>query len=187
MNRMTSYLLVIIMTSLVAACSTASKGTKPSADSEDKTQQKKTSTPGWFSKESVNYNADSIQASGTAIGSDSNGTVSKAEERATLLLQKSVSDKLEGVRSEAVKELGSSSGLDAPGFLIALRKADQAVVGITAIEHKDIKPIKDQESVRGFVQVSVSKKELIEDIGRKLATYDKAWSNLKNSASFQKF
>lgn len=187
MNRIISFLLVLTTASVVAACSATSKSAQPSATSDDNNSQKNQSTPSWFSKETVSYSADAISAFGTAIGTDSSATVAKAEKRAVLLLKKSVSDKLEEVRSEAVKELGSDSGLNTPSFLIALRKVDSVVPKLSSTANKGVEPVKNQESVRGFAEVSVSKKELIEDIGRRLAAHERAWNNLKGSASFEKF
>ena len=187
MDRIISFLLVVITASLLAACSTTSKSVESPVGSGDKSQQEMQSTPAWFTKESVSYDTDSISAFGTAIGSDSSTTVSKAEKRAELLLQQSVSDKLEELRSEAVKELGSDAGLDDPGFLIALRKADNAVADIVSTAQAGIEGVQDQQSVRGFAEVSVSKEKLIERIDQRLAAHEKAWANLKSSASFKKF
>ncbi|WP_211359350.1 hypothetical protein [Fodinibius salinus] len=149
---------------------------------------KASSYPSWYnSNKLVESTENNFLVYGAAISGDSASVIDKAMDRAGSELQSSVSDRLEDIRSEALVEQGSESGLDSSHFLIALRKADKAVPYLLEKQKEEVISVEGQESYRGFVQVSVSKEELIERIDKRLSGYDKAWKAMKTSKAFQNF
>lgn len=186
MNRLLLLLSVVITASTFVACSGTSKMSKPSASPQDSVAQGEQS-PAWFNKEEVTYESSTISGYATAIDSDSATAVSKATERATILLRQSVSNRLESVRSNAFKELGSESGLNKPGFLIALRKADSAVDKVANTGQSGTRTVDGQSSFRGFSEVQVDQAALIEKIGKELSAHQETWNKLVNSKAFSSF
>lgn len=187
MNRILLLLSAVLIGSAIVACSSTSKTASPSASAQDSVAQQSASTPSWFNKEEVTFGSSTISGYATAIDSDSASAVSKAVERATILLRQSVSNRLEAIRTDAVKELGSESGLDRPGFLIALRKADSAVNDVASTGQVNTKAVKGQSSLRGFAEVQVDRAELIKQIGEQLSSHQETWNKLFDSAAFSDF
>lgn len=148
---------------------------------------KASSYPSWFNSKLVESTESKFLAYGAAISGDSASVADKAMDRAESELQSSVSDRLENIRSEALVEQGSESGLDSSRFLIALRKADKAVPYLLEKEREEVMSVEGKEGYRGFVEASVPKDELIERIDKRLAGYDKAWNAMKDSRAFQNF
>ena len=177
-------ILSITFAGMLVGCSGASQTTQQSQSSKQMEVQK---YPSWYASQKVVSEEDMMYAYATAIGEDSASAVSKAVSWAEKELQSSVSEKLENIRSDAVVELGSQSGLDAPRFLIALRKADRAVSPLVETRQTEVKTVEGYNSYRSFAEVRVPKEQLIERIGKRLAGYEKAWNAMKESKAFENF
>lgn len=143
-------------------------------------------TPSWYGEEVVDTDS-SMVAYAAAIDDDSAAAVSKSVSGAEADLKAYLSDKLEEIRSEAIEEYGSASGLNSPGFLIALRKADGAIDDLVATGNTGARQVKGYDSYRGFAEVGVPKEELIEQLDEQLASHEKAWNAMKGSKAFQNF
>ena len=143
--------------------------------------------PSWYPKQSV-VNTDTVMYGyATAIDGDSAVAIKKAVKWAKSQLQSSLSDKLENIRSDAARELGSDSGLDSPSFLLALRKADSAIKYLAETGKTDVKTVEGYNSYRSFAEIMVPKDELIDRIGKRLGGHEKAWNAMKNSMAFKNF
>ncbi|HKK44696.1 MAG TPA: hypothetical protein VJ964_04195 [Balneolaceae bacterium] len=143
--------------------------------------------PSWYPEHSV-VNTDTVMyAYATTIDEDSASAVDKAVAWAKSEMQSSLSDKLENIRSDAVRELGSDSGLDSPGFLIALRHADDVVQNLAQTGNAEVKTVEGYNSYRGFAEIKVAKDKLIDEIGKRLGGHEKAWNAMKESKAFQNF
>jgi hypothetical protein len=143
--------------------------------------------PSWYSDKKIVSNETAMHAYVSAIGKDSAKAVSKAVDWGKAELKSYLSDKLENIRSEALVEYGSDSGLDASRFMIALRKADEVVNALAEAGQTKVATINGQSSYRSFVEVSVSKDDLVTRIGRRLAGYEKQWEAMKSSEAFKNF
>jgi hypothetical protein len=143
--------------------------------------------PSWYPDKKIVNKQTVMHAYVSAIGEDSAAAVSKAVEWGKAELKSYLSDKLENIRSEALVEYGSDSGLDASRFLIALRKADEVVNALAEEGKTKVTSVNGQSSYRSFVEVSVNKDDLIKRIGRRLAGYEKQWEAMKSSEAFNNF
>jgi hypothetical protein len=178
-----SILFVISLGIIISSCA----GTSQTAQKPNTTVKKTQEYPSWYPDQKVVSEANRLSAYTSAIDSDSASAVSKAVAWATEELKSAVSDKLESIRSEAVVEKGSDSGLDDPRFLIALRKANKAVEPLVETGQTEVKTTEGYSSYRSFAEVSVPKDKLIERIGKRLAGYEKSWNAMKNSKAFKNF
>lgn len=143
--------------------------------------------PSWYGSRSVVDNDSLMLGYATAISDDSTSSVSKAVSWAESEIKSALSDKLENIRSEATIEYGSESGLDSSKFLIALRKADNAVSYLAETGQTEVKTVEGYNSYRSFAEVIVSKEDLVERIGKRLAGYEKQWEAMKESKAFENF
>lgn len=183
-----SILILPAVIMIAAGCSSTSNTTRsPETAQEGSVTKDSNAAPDWFSGESVTYDNSTIQAYAAAIGSDAASAETKAVARATALLKQSVSSELENIRTEVVKEVGKASGLADAGFLIDLRKADNAVSDIVSTQQSGTAPVEGQNSTRGFAAVQLSKEELIEQLDKRMAAHEDSWNTLKESGTFQKF
>jgi len=143
--------------------------------------------PSWYGSQSVVNNDSLMLGYATAISDDSASSVSKAVSWAESEIKTSLSDKLENIRSEANIEYGTELGLDSSRFLIALRKAGNAVSYLAETGQTEVKTVEGYNSYRSFAEVVVSKKDLIDRIGKRLAGYEKQWNAMKESKAFENF
>lgn len=143
--------------------------------------------PAWYPEQNIVSGETKISAYAAAIGKDSASAVSKAVEWAETELRSAVSDKLEKIRSGAMEEYGSESGLDSPQFLIALREANKAVDALVEPGKTEAKTVEGYSSVRSFAEVSVPKEKLIAEIADRLAEHKESWQKMKESKAFQNF
>lgn len=183
MYKLLSYATLFISLLVLYSCSGTANTTQQSTTQEPEVQQ----YPSWYPNQNVVSGEELMSGYATAIGQDSSSSVDKAIAWAKKELRSTVSDKLENIRSEALVEMGSESGLDESRFLIALRKADNAVNNLAETGNVEIRSVEGYESVRSFAEVNVTKEDLIERIGKRLAGYEKAWNAMKNSKAFENF
>jgi hypothetical protein len=184
MHRIISSLLAVFSLGIVMACSgTGNMSRQPGQSQGMEVQQ----YPAWYPERSI-VNTDSMMyAYAAAIDDDSASAVDKAVAWAKSELRSSLSDKLENIRSDAIRELGSDSGLDSSSFLIALRKADNAVNYLAKTGKTEVKTVEGYKSYRSFAEIMAPKDELIERIGKRLAGHEKAWNAMKSSKAFKDF
>jgi len=164
------------------SCSGTGEMTQPTGNQQAMEVQ---TYPTWYPNQKVVSTDTLMYAYATAIANDSAGAVSKAESWAQSELKSYISDKLENIRSEALVEQGSESGLDASRFMIALRRADNAVGYLAETGNTEVKTVEGYNSYRSFAEIRVPKDELIKRIGKRLAGYEQAWSAMKNSKAFE--
>lgn len=178
-----SAILFISLGILISSCSSTSQTAQRSAPETKKVQE----YPSWYPDKKTVSSDTKFSAYATALGGNSESAVSKAVDRATEELKSSVSNRLENIRSAAIVEKGSASGLDNPRFLIALRKVDKAVESLVETGRTEVKTVEGYSSYRSFAEVSVPKEKLIERIGKRLAGYEKIWEAMKSSEAFKNF
>jgi hypothetical protein len=185
MHRISFRFLAAIVSVLVFySCSGTEKA------SQNNTQSPKASAdeyPSWYGSRSVEENDKVMMGYATAISDDSASSISKAVSWAESELKSSLSDKLENIRSEAAVEYGAESGLDSSRFLIALRKADNAISYLAVTANTEVKTVEGYDSFRSFAEVTVTKEDLIERIGKRLAGYEQQWNAMKESKAFKNF
>ena len=184
MHRL-SVLFLALSFAILTSCAGPATTTQQSQASEQ--QEEVEEYPSWYGSQTVVHSDSHIHAYATAVDDDSAGAVRKAVQWAESEIRSSVSDRLEAIRSEAAVEYGSEYGLDSSRFLIALRKADNAVPPLVRTKNTEVKTVEGYSSKRSFAEISVSKKELIERIGKRLAGYEKAWNAMKESKAFKNF
>jgi hypothetical protein len=184
MRRTHLLITVILFISFFISCSGTGEMTQQSSDSQAMEVQK---YPSWYPNQKVVSTDTVMFAYATAIADDSAAAVSKAESWAQSELKSYISDKLENIRSEALVEQGSESGLDASRFMIALRRADNAVGYLAETGNTEVKTVEGYNSYRSFAEIRVLKDELIKRIGKRLAGYEQSWSAMKNSKAFENF
>lgn len=175
---------LILSLGIFISCSGSGQMAQQTADSQAMEVQK---YPGWYPNQNV-VNTDTVMyAYATAIAGDSAAAVSKAVSWAESELKSKVSDNLENIRSEALVEYGSESGLDESRFMIALRRADNAVGPLVETGRTEVKTVEGYSSYRSFAEIMVPKDELVERIGKRLAGYEQAWKAMKDSKAFENF
>lgn len=170
---------------LFVSCSGTSEVTDE--QQQDTEVEKKSSYPSWYPQQEFISEDTELYAYAAVIDADSASAIEKAKGWAKEELKSSLSDKLEDIRSEAVSESGGGSGLDEAKFLMALRKAPRAVDPLIEVQNSEIMKVDDYESIRGFVEISVPKDELIERIGKRLGGHENAWNTMKESEAFSDF
>ncbi len=186
-NSMQRIILSITMLGFVGLSLMSCSGPAEMSQQQDSSQKEVSNYPSWYPQQEFVSQESQLFAYATAIDSDSAASIDKAKSWAIEQLKSSVSDKLEEIRSEALVEYGSESGLDEARFLMALRKAKNAVDPLVEMGSSETKSVEGYESVRGFAEVSVPKNELIERIGKRLGGYEKAWNTMKESKAFSEF
>lgn len=187
MNRIWPFIVASIITAAVTACSGTSQISRQPVAAQDSINQSLKTTPEWFSTKTIQSDSSAIRAYATAIGSDSAAAASKAADRARMLLERSVSDKLEATRARAVKKLGNDSGLADPDFLIALRKADNDIQPLLSTARVAADAVKGQKSMRGFAEVHIDRAALIDHLGNALSGHQQTWTTLVQSEAFSNF
>ncbi|MGM0546147.1 MAG: hypothetical protein ACQEST_05435 [Bacteroidota bacterium] len=182
--RQTIILITLFaFTALLVSCS----GTAEVADDQQDTEvEEKSAYPSWYPQQEFISEETQLLAYAAAIDADSTSAIEKAKGWAKEGLKSSISDKLEELRSEAASE-NSGSGLDEAKFLMALRKAPRAADDLIEIEKTEVMDVENYESVRGFVEISVPKDQLIERIGKRLGGYEQPWNAMKESEAFDDF
>lgn len=185
MQRIIFLVVMLGFVGVLISCS----GSAEMAQQQDESQEEESVSnyPSWYPQQEFVSEESNLFAYAAAIDQDSAASVDKAKAWAVEELKSSVSDKLEEIRSEALTEQGSGSGLDEAKFLMALRKAKSAVEPLVQTGNTETKSVEGYGSVRGFVEISVPKDQLIERIGKRLGGHEKAWNAMKDSKAFSSF
>jgi hypothetical protein len=183
MRRIILSIVILGFVGFFVSCSAPAETTEQQSQS----QKQVSDYPSWYPQQEFVSEEEHLFAYATAIDEDSAASIEKAESWAVEKLRSSVSDKLEQIRSEAVIEYGSESGLDDAKFLMALRKVKNAVDPLVELGNTEAISVEGYESVRGFAEVSVPKNELINRIGKRLGGHEKAWNAMKDSKAFTDF
>lgn len=173
----------IISLSLLFSCS----GMEETAQQPSQEETEVSQYPSWYPDQNIVIKKNMLYGYASAIGKDSTSSVSKAVSWAESELQSAISEKLEDIRTEAMKESGSESGLDDPKFLIALRKAENEVSTLVETNNAEVKTVEGYNTHRSFAEISVPKDQLIERIGDRLAGHEQAWNTMKQSKAFESF
>lgn len=177
-----SLLSIFILGGFFVACSSTSQTSSNASSSSSSVY------PGWYNAgRSVSSSDSTYMAYATALSADSSEAAGKAVRQARARLKSGIANKLESIRTDAVIELGSDSGLDDPRFILALRKAENAVSTVSEVDHTEVEANEGQRGYRGFVRLAVEKEALIERIGSRLSGYESAWNNMKESEAFSSF
>lgn len=187
MNRILLKLgLAIILTGLIG-CSASAPTVDSTADQQQRPQEELEWMPEWFSEQEITDNDTTITAYTTAVDSDSERAVSKAQAWGIARLKREVSDCLENIRTNIIDEEGQASELNDPGFLIEFRKAADAVEQVSHMRETAEREVTDYQGIRGFAKVQVNKAELIEAIDARLSSYEGQWETIKNAQAFSSF
>ncbi|WP_265787872.1 hypothetical protein [Fodinibius salicampi] len=177
--------LAIILMGLIG-CS-ASAPTVDSTANQQAPQEELEWMPEWFSEQEITDNDTTITAYATAIDSDPERAVSKAQAWGIARLKREVSDRLENIRTNIIDGEGQTSELKDPSFLIEFRKAADAVEEVSHMRETAKREVTDHQGIRGFAKVQVNKAELIEAIDARLSSYEGQWETIKNAQFFSSF
>lgn len=183
MHRTVTATALVISLGLFFSCS----GMEETAQQPDREEIEVSQYPSWYPEQNTVSEKNTLYGYASAIGKDSASSVSKAVSWAESELQSAVSKKLEDIRTEAMKESGSESGLDDPEFLIALRKAENEIGPLVETGNAEVKTVEGYNTHRSFAEIIVSKDQLIERIGDRLADHEKVWNTMKQSKAFENF
>ena len=187
MNNIIARILILILCIGTFACSTSSKSAQNSVPKNNDQIQKGKKDDEWFPDEGVKIEDDTLNVYATAIGTDSADATTRAINRASLLMEKVISGRLENIRSESAKKLGSESGLAEPEFLFAFREAADVVSTLVETGNKKIREIPNGDGIQGLARAHLSKQQLIEQLDEQLISYQQEWDAIKDSKAFLKF
>ena len=187
MNNIIARILILILCIGTVACSTSSKSAQNSVPENNDQIQKGKKDGEWFSNEGVKIEGDTLNVYATAIGTDSADATIRAENRASLLMEKVISGRLENIRSETAKKLGSESELAEPDFLFAFRKAVDVVSTLVEAGNKKVRKIPNGDGIQGLAKAYLSKQQLIKQLDEQLVSYQQEWDAIKDSKAFLKF
>ncbi len=188
MNRiLLKFGLAITLMGLVGCASSDPAVDDSTTDQQQSPQEELEWMPEWFSEQEITDNDTTITAYATAIDSESERAISKAQAWGIARLKREVSDRLEQIRTDIIDEEGQGSELNDPGFLIDFRKTADAVEEVSQMRETAEREVTDYQGTRGFAKVQVNKAELIEAIGARLTSYEGQWETIKNAQSFSSF
>lgn len=171
----TNLLLLAVVSLLYLACSSSRE-----ASTNDSSM-----LPDWYSgSNAVSSTQTGFMAYGTALAADSSVAAEKAVTKALANLEQHISDMLESVRSDAVEEAGSGSGLDSPAFILALRNAEGGVSRIASESQKQARSNRNSQGFRGFAKITLTRQELIDHLDSELSANQGAWQALKRGLAF---
>lgn len=163
-----------------------------STPSETTTKQKPASTtesiyPDWYNVSRAIHSDDTHYFGyATALDSDSSEAAEKAVIQAKARLKTSVSSRLEAIRNKAAGE-SDNSGLDTPGFILALRTAENEVPEVAETVQTEVERKDEKEAYQAYVKVSANKKTLVNELSDAFPAYKKAWETMKGSQAFDNF
>lgn len=183
MRRIVTTTALVISFGLLFSCSGMEEIAQQPGQEENGVSQ----YPSWYPDQNNVSEKNRLYGYASAIGKDSTSSVSKAVSWAESELQSAVSEKLEDIRMEAMKESGGESGLDDPEFLIALRKAENEIGPLVETSNAEVKTVEGYDTHRSFAEIMVPKDQLVERIGDRLAGHEKAWNTMKQSKAFENF
>ena len=186
-NNIIARILILILCMGTAACSTSSKSAQSSVHENSNQIQKGKKDHGWFPDEGVKMEGDTLGVYATAVGTDSADATIQAVNRAALLMEKVISERMENIRSETAKELGSELGLAEPEFLFAFREASDVVSTLVEAGEKEVRKIPNGNGMQGLARAYLSKQQLIEQLDEQLISYQQEWDAIKDSKAFLKF
>lgn len=183
MNRILFFALSIFL--LVGACSGT---TEQLTEEPSEPEPEERAFPSWFQnsteilKDSVSY-----YAGATAIDSDSVRAISKAENQARAEFVAGLSKTLENIRQTAIAEGEGTSGLSDRSFIIALRNSETDVSRELAVSNSAVERKENYSSYRGFVELSISKKSLLDALDASLSEQSANWQAMKSVEAFSEF
>lgn len=184
MHRILTFIAGIFCIGIIISCSGMEETAQESASEEMKKAQQ---YPSWYPEQEVVSEADTMYGYATAVDKDSAAAVSKASAWAESVLKTAISDKLENIRTEAMKESGDGSGLNDSDFLIALREVKEEVSPLVETDNNHVKTVEGYDSYRSFTEIRVPKDKLILQIDERLSAHQQAWDTMKESKAFESF
>lgn len=146
--------------------------------------------PQWYNaSQTVVADSTGYRAYATAVAGDSVAAIQKANIHAEIELQTGLSRRLESIRNKLTGEPGNHAVLDTPGFIRALREAEEEAAAAVQTAHTAAELNADSGSgYRGFAGVRASKTALIGKLNRAFeGKYEKAWNVMKESQAFSGF
>lgn len=137
--------------------------------------------PAWY--ESAEFSEDSVSFNGyaMAVSSDSVIAMANAELQARVNLESHIAAKLESVREE-LDDNGSSIATNTD-FIITLRNAHNSVQEAADAGNRSAQ--REGSYFRGFVQVSISKSELLDLLELGFSGKESYWQELRSTELFQ--
>lgn len=185
MNRL-SFISILFLTVFIGISCSAPQNVSKENTSTSKEAEIST-YPSWYGSESMVSADSSFYGYATAVNADSADAAENAEQWARKELERGLSDKLENVRSEAIKENDADRGLNDAKFLLALREADNGLAQNADVSNVEVRSVEGFSSYRGFAEIAISKASIIAKLDKKMADYEDAWQALKNSKAFHNF
>lgn len=156
-------------------CSATESATEPMP-----VKAKESVFPEWYIVSEIASDSISFSGYGTAVGSDSLVSIQRAGEKAKLVLESDVSEKLEKVRVDLVDN--GQEFFNEKATILAFRKASDQV-SITA-ETPVTSSVKRDNNFRGFAEARISKSQFLFTLKSTLTIPDKQWDILNSSALF---
>lgn len=175
------WLLVSTVAVLIAACSTAGTMKKDGAESKTSVSSMQ---PAWYQPGIIQVQESYLSRS-VAISGDSLSALQTAIGQAKEDLESELSKKIENIRKNALQELQNGSQLDEPGFVLALRNAENSISNLASVQKTEVLRTEKYKGYRGFAETSLSVNSLIEHLEKELSSHKQAWNQLKNASSFQ--
>lgn len=173
-------LLVSTVAVLIAACSTSGTMNKESAGSKTSASSLQ---PAWYQPGVIQVQESYVSRS-VAISGDSLSAAQTAIEQAKEDLESQLSKKIEKIRKDASQELQHGSQLDEPGFILALRNAENSISMFASVQKTEVLKTERHKGYRGFAETVLSINSLKDLLEKELSSHKQAWDLLKNSPSF---
>lgn len=185
-NRFTVLVVPVFISLLIISCSSTS-GTVNN-EAENNTATKVSSPyPAWYNSSKAIHSDDSAYYGyATALATDSVKSTAKAVSQAKAALQSAISSRLETIRNDASEELGNSSNLDSPQFILAIRNAESNLHSAAKIVQQQVQQ-NGKTNYRSFAKVKIEKSEVITALDQHLSSSNSSWEALKKSEAFQLF
>ena len=174
-------LLVSTVAVLIAACSTSGTMKKEGADSKTSASSLQ---PAWYQPGIIQVQ-DSYVSRSVAISGDSLSAVQTAIGQAKEDLESELSKKIENIRKNALQELQNGSQLDEPGFILALRNAENSISTLASVQKTKVLKTERYKGYRGFAETGLPVNLLKEHLEKELSSHKQAWNQLKNARSFR--
>lgn len=181
------YIIIFSLTLIVSGCSTP-EPTAEEPDEQQSEQEKQPEVPSWYSvKPAFEVDGELFTGYSTALASDSANAAERAVEQARVRVESEVSRRLESVRDDAVSEGGTSSDLNAPQFLLKLRKTETIISKLASESNVEVYDNEEGDGYRGFASAQVDRETLIEEFDKAFSAHRQTWESLRDSEAFEEF
>lgn len=170
-------ILFLIFISATIACS----GAKEVANTNNNNASSNSKYPSWYGGFAFSSDSTSFSARATAVADTEEKAQLRAEKEARVLLESYIAKELENIRAELERD--GSSVVQKPDFILQLRNAHYKVEEEASVKNSE--SVKNENIVRGFVKVDITKQKVRSLIENGLSSNKAYQREFVNSQSFK--